>query len=126
MLSDQTFPPLPAAGNRQQAQQVLAQSFAEALSGAGSGGNAQEAGRSAAMAAATAFAQSGGDNAVAIAFSQAIVTNGNAVAAAFSLAVAISIGDFTFRCAAAGLVCWWAKGLKLMWQAMQWFGGQRI
>lgn len=85
---------------------MLAQSFSEALSGAGSGGNAQESGRSAAVAAATAFAQSGGDNAVAIAFSQAIVTNGNTVAAAFSLAIAISIGDFNFRWAGAGLVCW--------------------
>ena len=82
---------------------MLAQSFSEALSGAG--GNAQEAGRSAAVAAATAFAQSGGDNAVAIAFSQAIVTNGNTVAAAFSLAVAISIGDFNFRCAACCCCC---------------------
>ncbi|KAI7841457.1 hypothetical protein COHA_004852 [Chlorella ohadii] len=91
-------------GNRQQAQQVLAQSFSEALSGAGSGGNAQESGRSAAVAAATAFAQSGGDNAVAIAFSQAIVTNGNTVAAAFSLAIAISIGDFNFSLAISNAI----------------------
>ncbi|PRW45389.1 phosphoglycerate mutase 1 isoform X2 [Chlorella sorokiniana] len=91
-------------GNRQQAQQVLTQSFAEALSGAGTGGNAQQAGRTAAVAAATAFAQSGGDNTVAIAFSQAIVTNGNTVAAAFSLAVAISIGDFNFSLAISNAI----------------------
>lgn len=91
---------------------MLTQSFAEALSAAGTGGNAQQAGRTAAVAAANAFAQSGGDNAVAIAFSQAIVTNGNTVAAAFSLAVAISIGDFNFRCAPGGLclVVYWIAG----------------